>query len=101
MAKYKLTLTDNDTGDVLVDEQIDCLIGGTCDKYGKMTRMLYSACGAPQIACASVGAQDVIKKLETEHPEIKKITKKVNAMLHGSETETLAKKVFAAVHGEE
>ena len=82
MAAYKLTLTKTDTGDVLVDEEIDCLIGATCDNDGKMGKLLYSSSSLLPLASANAGVLDLVKRLETEHPEIKGATEMISAIIH-------------------
>lgn len=75
MAAYKLTLTENDTGDVIVDEEIDCLIGAACNKDGTLSRLLFSACGPVHLAAANAGVQQIVKTLEMEVPVVVPLTK--------------------------
>ena len=74
MAAFKLTLTKTDTGDVLVDEEIDCLIGAAAIGVDETCKLLFSSCGAIPLAAANAAARSVIKMLETENPLVAALT---------------------------
>ena len=86
MAAFRLTLTKTDTGDVLFDEEIDCLIGAACAAGGNTSQMLYSDCSAVHLAAANVALRKVVKKLETDVPIVAPLTEIVL-----TETEELKK----------
>ena len=78
MAAYKLTLVKLDTGDVLVDEEIDCLVGGASStSKDNSIQMLYSECNAITLSAANVAAQKVIRRLESGNPIVKVFTEEV------------------------
>ena len=74
MAAFKLTLTKIDTGDVLVDEEIDCLIGGAAVGDDTTCKLLFAECSPLVTAAANVAAHQTIEKLETESPVVKHLT---------------------------
>lgn len=74
MAAYKLTLTKTETGDVLVDKEIDCLIGAACAKDGNLSSLLFSDCSVVYLAAANAGARDTIKRLEAKNPIVAPLT---------------------------
>ena len=82
MAAFKLTLTKTDTGDVLVDEEIDCLIGGACAKDENTSQMAYSDCDPLHLAAANAALHRVVKKLEIDVPILAPLTE---AMITESE----------------
>lgn len=78
MAHYKLTLTKIDTGEVLVDEEIDCLVGGAAShEKDNSIQMLYSECNSITLSSANVAAQKVIQRLESGNPIVKCFTEMV------------------------
>lgn len=76
MAAFKLTLVENDTGEVLVNEHIDCLIGAACTEGGNRTKMLYAQCNGAALDTAKAGVLEIVERLETNKPEIKKSRKR-------------------------
>lgn len=74
MAAFKLTLTKIDTGDVLVDEEIDCLIGAAAIGDDQTCKLLFSECSTFALAAANVAVHKVINMLESKTPIVKHLT---------------------------
>ena len=86
MAAFKLTLTKTDTGDVLVDEEIYCLIGAIGFDDDTTGQMLFSSCSSLTLAATDATAREVIKKLETEEPIVAALTEAALKGVHEKES---------------
>lgn len=71
MAKFRLTITEIETGEVHADEEIDCLIGGIGYDAGKSAVMVITKCDAFALAGADASAHRAIRRIESDHPEVK------------------------------
>lgn len=74
MAAFKLTLVKTDTGDVLVDEEIDSLIGAAAIGDDQTRKLLFSDCSTFALAAANVAVHQVINMLESKTPIVKHLT---------------------------
>ena len=71
MNKFKITITDLETGNVEIDEETNCIIGAVRTNDGKGTRRIGVVnCNAFDMTCAIAGAREVIAELFANHPEI-------------------------------
>lgn len=71
MDKFKITITNLETGNVEVDEETNCIIGAVIANDGKETRRIGMVnCNAFDMTCAIAGARKIIDELFAEHPKI-------------------------------
>lgn len=69
MNRFKITITDLETGNVEVDEETNCIIGAVItDGSGKTRRIGMVNCNAFGLACTIAGARDVIAKFFSKFP---------------------------------
>ena len=69
MAKYKLTVTDTEAGDVCYEFEAKCIIAGISNNDERKALAL-SQCNAIDLAGAVASARKAIKGVEKTHPEI-------------------------------
>ena len=69
MAKYKLTVTDTETGDVCYEFEAKCIIAGISNDDERKALAL-SQCNINNLACAVASAREAIKGVEKTHPEL-------------------------------
>ena len=70
---YKITITNNETGEILIDNDNAVAIVGAISDEKKTTGILFTCCDAPNLACTVDGAESVISRIKREVPEIKAI----------------------------
>ena len=74
MNKFKITITDLETGNVEVDEETNCIIGAVnTDGRGKTRRIGMVNCNASGLACAIAGARKIIADLFAEYPWLEQL----------------------------
>ena len=68
---YKITVTNNETGEIVVyNENAVAIIGAITDE-NKTSCILFTYCDVPNLACTVDGAESVISRIKREVPEIK------------------------------
>ena len=74
MNRFKITITDLETGNVEVQEETNCIIGAVITDDGKKARCLgITECNAFKLAHAIAGAREAIAELFAEHPELEQL----------------------------
>ena len=74
MDKFKITITDLETGNVEVDEETNCIIGAVIADGGEGTmRISMMACDAFSLTCAIVGARKIIDESFAEYPLLEQL----------------------------
>lgn len=74
MDKFKITITNLETGNVEVDEETNCIIGAVITDGGERTRRIgMMACNASGLTCAIVGARKIIADLFAEYPWLEQL----------------------------
>ncbi len=74
MDKFKITITNLETGNVEVDEETNCIIGAVITDGGKGTRRIrMTECGAFSLTCVIAGARKIIAELFAKHPELERL----------------------------
>lgn len=74
MDKFKITITNLETGNVEVDEETNCIIGAVIADGGEGTRRIgMMACNSLGPACAIAGARKIIAELFAKHPELERL----------------------------
>ena len=74
MDKFKITITNLETGNVEVDEETNCIIGAVITDGGGGTRRIgMIACDAFSLTCAIVGAKKIIDESFAEHPLLEQL----------------------------
>ena len=76
MNRFKITITDLETGNVEVDEETNCIIGAVnTDGRGKTRRIGMVNCNALGLVCTIAGARKIIAELFAKYPEAKRLEK--------------------------
>ncbi len=71
MDKFKITITNLETGNVEVDEETNCIIGAVIADGGEGTRRIsMMACDAFSLTCAIAGVRMIIDESFAEYPEL-------------------------------
>ena len=70
---YKITITNNETGEILGENDNAVAIIGAITDEKKTSCILFACCDAPDLACTVDGAENVISRIKRELPEIKAI----------------------------
>ena len=74
MDKFKITITNLETGNVEVDEETNCIIGAVITDGGEgMRRIGMIACDAFSLTCAIVGARKIIDESFAKHPLLEQL----------------------------
>ena len=74
MDKFKITITNLETGNVEVDEETNCIIGAVITDGGKEARRIgMMKCNASRLACAIAGARKIIAELFAEYPLLEQL----------------------------
>lgn len=72
---FKIVITDNDNGNVLVNEENAVAILGSFTNKENTAQMGFCKCSSVKLACAVQGANEVIQMIKNENPEIELIAK--------------------------
>ena len=68
---YKITITNNETGEILVNKENAVAIVGAITDDGEITREIgFVNCNALNLAGAVIGAESVISQIKRESPEL-------------------------------
>ena len=74
MDKFKITITNLETGNVEVDEETNCIIGAVITDGGEGTRRIrMTECGAFSLTCAIAGARMIIDESFAEYPLLEQL----------------------------
>lgn len=74
MDKFKITITNLETGNVEVDEETNCIIGAVITDGGKGTRRIgMMACNAFSLTCAIAGVRMIIDESFAKHPLLEQL----------------------------
>ena len=74
MNRFKITITDLETGNVEVDEETNCIIGAVITDGGEGTRRIgMIACDAFSLTCAIAGARMIIDESFAEYPLLEQL----------------------------
>lgn len=68
---FKITITNNETGEILVNNENAVAIVGAITDYGEITREIgFTCCNALNLASVVHGAESVISQIKRESPEV-------------------------------
>lgn len=67
---YKIVITDNDNGKVLVNEENAVAILGSFTNEESPAQMGFCKCNSVKLACTVCGANEVIQTIKNENPRI-------------------------------
>ena len=67
---YKITITNNKTGEIIVDNGNAVAIVGTIADEEKVGQMWFTSCNPLTLASVIQEAEDVISKIKREVPEV-------------------------------
>lgn len=74
MDKFKITITNLETGNVEVDEETNCIIGAVITDGGEGTmRIGMIECDAFSLTCAIAGARMIIDESFAEYPLLEQL----------------------------
>ena len=81
MKKFHITITDNETGEVLVDQDTSAIIGAL-DNDESTRNIAYTCCNTIDLAATAAGAKQAANKSARELPwclrrKIEKLSKKI------------------------
>ena len=72
---FKIVITDNDNGKVLVNEENAVAILGSFVNEEKTVQMGFCKCNSVELACAVREADEVIRKIKSKKPELELLEK--------------------------
>ena len=67
---YKITITNNKTGEILADEDNAVAIVGAIADEKKVAQIYLASCNALTLASVIHGAEDIISLIKRESPEV-------------------------------
>ena len=67
---YKITITNNETGEILMDNENAVAIVGAITDEEKTMEIGFINCNALNLAGAVIGAESVISQIKRESPEV-------------------------------
>ena len=67
---YKITITNNKTGEILADNDNAVAIVGAIADEEKVAQMWFTSCNPLTLAKVIQGAEDVISQIKRELPEV-------------------------------
>lgn len=71
MGKFRITITDLETGETKIDEKTDCIIGAYNKNAGTVSALSFANCKTIDLACTIQGTQVAIKELFKERSKLK------------------------------
>ena len=76
MEKFRITITDLETGVTKIDEKTDCIIGAYNKNDGTVSALSFANCKTIDLACTIQGTQVVIKELFKKRSKLKRLLRR-------------------------
>lgn len=89
MEKYRITITNLDTGETAVDERTNCIIGALGQPDDEATTISVFDCSMKTIIFTMLGIKDVMDDIERAYPGSKTVLKIFEEFIEDDKKESL------------